>query len=49
MPEELFWETMNPARLQALYTAAFPPRERAAAPKPAPEGIGLGQYLRGEF
>lgn len=42
MPEQDFWQTMNPARLHALFAAHFgkPARE-------APSGSSLIDYLRG--
>jgi len=35
--ERTFWRTMNPARLQALFTAYFTPKHRAAAQKDKPK------------
>lgn len=45
MDERLFWTTMNPARLHALYNARF---EREEAPPAAPEQRkSLSAYLMG--
>jgi len=51
MPEELFWKTMNPARLIALYNAHFGAERRAGQEKPAqsetPKGFSLSGYIQG--
>ena len=48
--EPTFWRTMNPARLQALFTSYFSLRHRAAEAKseskPQAE-MGLAAYLMG--
>ena len=48
--ERVFWKTMNPARLHALYNAYFSPVRRIAIPAGAPEpqgGKSLAAYLMG--
>lgn len=37
MDEELFWHTMNPARLHTLYDAHFSPMQPQPEPEPAPQ------------
>lgn len=45
MDEGLFWRTMNPARLHALYSARFAPSPARTAPA---SGSGsLSEYLMG--
>lgn len=45
MPEELFWRTMNPARLSALFSARFSQKAGTAAQS---AGSGsLSKYLMG--
>ena len=47
MPEEVFWETMTPARLCELYTAHFRPRNAARGPNRGGAQPSLLQYLTG--
>ncbi len=42
MDERIFWETMNPARLHALYDARFEPREDPPAQE---QHRSLSEYL----
>lgn len=44
MDERIFWRTMNPARLHALFDARFGPLARKAEPAPQ---RSLSEYLRG--
>jgi len=46
MEEQIFWKTMNPARLHALYGAHFAPARQQAAPEPQKD-VSLSEYLRG--
>lgn len=48
MEERLFWETMNPARLHALYNARFGLPKRTVKAEPESEKpLSLSEYLRG--
>lgn len=44
MDERLFWKTMNPARLHALFNARFSESSQAGPSKPA---RSLSEYLMG--
>ena len=46
MEEQIFWKTMNPARLHALYSAYFLPARPQAAPE-LQKAVSLSEYLRG--
>jgi hypothetical protein len=47
MDERLFWRTMTPARLHALYNEYFGMQAGPAHPEPAPQQRSLSQYLAG--
>ncbi|MBO7670162.1 MAG: hypothetical protein J6S60_06185 [Oscillospiraceae bacterium] len=46
--EQIFWRTMNPARLHALFDARFRPNKRTAlSPSRQDEEMSLSSYLMG--
>lgn len=51
MPEEIFWKTMNPARLYSLFEAHFRPKHKRESShslqKGEKPGFSLYSYLTG--
>lgn len=45
--EQIFWRTMNPARLHALFDAWFRPKKTALSPAGQDEEMSLSSYLMG--
>lgn len=45
--EQIFWRTMNPARLHALFDAWFRPKKTALSPAEQDEEMSLSSYLMG--
>jgi hypothetical protein len=46
MPEDVFWRTMNPARLHALFDSHFAPLQQQEQPRKPEKGGSLSEFLK---